>query len=124
VKHLHGMQLIGSWIQLMLFLLLLINGVVFRHSHLIEGRGIITHAHPHERSGDSPFQNHHHNDSELCFLDLVSNGIYISGDLVAFEFQLVAEYQIASVEKSREACPHLFLTSSFSLRGPPAELPC
>jgi hypothetical protein len=119
VKHLHAIRLIGSWIQLGLFLSVLINGVLFRHSHRIEGKGIITHAHPYEQSGDSPFQNHHHSEGELALLDLISNGIYVSGDLVAWELQRVPEYQVALLEKPREAHPHLFFTSSFSLRGPP-----
>lgn len=49
--------------------LLVINNVMFLHSHQLENGNIITHSHLYDKSNDSaPIKSHHHSKTELTFL--------------------------------------------------------
>lgn len=49
--------------------LLIINNVMFLHSHQLANGNIVTHAHPYNKSNDSaPIKSHHHSKTELIFL--------------------------------------------------------
>ena len=111
-----------TWAHIVLYALLLANGVVFRHSHKLNGGRIISHAHPYERSNDSPFQNHHHSEGELWLLDLVSNGIYVGGECVTAKADGFIGYPVTPSEKRPEVYYHTFFTSAVSLRGPPVSI--
>jgi hypothetical protein len=52
----------------------LTNETINQHFHKLPSGEIIRHAHPFKKSNTgTPFQNHHHNASELVLLDLISN---------------------------------------------------
>jgi len=49
--------------------LLIINNVMFLHSHKLVNGNIVIHAHPYNKSNDSaPFKSHHHSKTELIYL--------------------------------------------------------
>ena len=50
--------------------LLIINNVMFLHSHKLDNGNFVTHAHPYDKSNDSaPIKSHHHSKIELIFLE-------------------------------------------------------
>jgi hypothetical protein len=52
----------------------LTNETINQHFHKLSTGEIIKHAHPYKKTNTgTPFQNHHHNASELVLLDLISN---------------------------------------------------
>lgn len=59
---------------LVLWALICLSNVVFRHSHRLPDGRIISHVHPYAEFGSKcPFPNHHHSQSELNWLDCISN---------------------------------------------------
>jgi hypothetical protein len=54
---------------------LFVNATLNRHNHYLTGGYIISHAHPydHTPSHPEPFRPHHHSDTELFLLNLVSD---------------------------------------------------
>lgn len=105
---------------MVLFTLILINGVVFRHSHKLSNGKIITHAHPYKPVSNSPFQPNNHTINELYVLDLVSNGLFNSEIIVAsITFLSLAIFQQKlSFLYYRQRFQTRFV-ASISLRGPP-----
>ncbi|MBL7972004.1 MAG: hypothetical protein JNL03_10835 [Prolixibacteraceae bacterium] len=48
--------------------LLIVNKVIFLHSHILTDGTIITHAHPYQTTDDSkPFKSHHHTQAAFSF---------------------------------------------------------
>ncbi len=105
---------------MVLFTLILLNNVVFRHSHRLTNGKIITHAHPYKPVSNSPFQPNNHTTSELYVLDLVSNGLFNSEIIVASIafLSLVFFQQKSSFFHYRQRFLTRFV-ASISLRGPP-----
>lgn len=103
-----------------LFALLLLNSIVFRHVHKLASGKIITHAHPYKPVGNSPYQPNNHTDSELYLLDLVSNGVFTTTPIIAM---LVATLSIILLpnltsffcQQHTKVCN----VGTLSLRGPP-----
>lgn len=63
---------------LVLFLLMQINSVAFRHAHRLPNGQIITHAHPYNIFGNScPLSANPHTTHELLLLDAVSNAAFV-----------------------------------------------
>lgn len=108
---------------LVLFTLMLLNGIVFRHAHKLSSGKIITHAHPYKSSNSkSPFQPNDHTSNELFLLDSVTNAVFVG---------LTLTVALASVKIIEIVFPQYFssyvLTAyrkpffgDFSHRGPPA----
>ncbi|WP_266363844.1 hypothetical protein [Tellurirhabdus rosea] len=60
-------------ILLIVFSLMLVNGIVFRHAHKLPNGRVISHAHPYWPVGNSPYQPNTHTAHELFWLDTVTN---------------------------------------------------
>ncbi len=106
---------------LVLFVLMQLNSVAFRHAHRLSDGKIITHAHPYKPVGDSPYQPNGHTANELYVLDLVSNGSFVSNPV--FGFVALTVNAFVSHKISFFQYQQRFLTRSVScllLRGPPA----
>jgi len=59
---------------LVLWALICLSNVVFRHSHRMPDGRIVSHVHPYAEFGSKcNFPNHHHTQSELNWLDCISN---------------------------------------------------
>ena len=105
---------------LVVFTLMLLNGIVFRHSHRLSSGKIITHAHPYKPFGNSPYQPNTHSSSELYLFDLISNGSYVHNPV--FGFVALTAVVFISQKISFFQYQQRFLTrfvSCLSLRGPP-----
>lgn len=59
-----------------LYVLTLINGVVFRHAHRLADGTIVSHAHPYIPVGDDPYQPNNHTQQEIIWLDALSHVLY------------------------------------------------
>ena len=105
---------------LVVFTLMLLNGVVFRHSHKLSSGKIITHAHPYKPVGNVPYQPNNHTTNELYVLDLVSNAHFVHNPV--FGFVALVSVVIISQKVSFFQYQQRFLTRSVArllLRGPP-----
>ncbi|MCP1385826.1 hypothetical protein [Runella salmonicolor] len=71
---------------LVLFTLVLLNGIVFRHAHRLSNGQIITHAHPYKPVGNSPIQPNNHSDQELFLLDAFAHILFLSTTELSFAF--------------------------------------
>lgn len=106
--------------QLFLTLLLLMfgNTLFFPHIHKLDNGKVIAHAHPYASQEDGKAPEHSHNDSEIVFLDFVTNASFIEGHSPAIQWSTVifAEY-------SKPLTTSFFYPSAyalgFSVRGPP-----
>jgi hypothetical protein len=109
---------------LVIFTLMLLNGIVFRHAHKLSSGKIITHAHPYKSSNsNSPFQPNDHTNNELFLLDTFSNVPFVG---------LTLTVALAAVTKIVEIIPaprlsfylltacHKPFFGNFSHRGPPS----
>ena len=105
---------------MVLFTLMLLNGVVFRHSHKLTNGKIITHAHPYKPISNSPYQPNNHTTNELYVLDLISNALFIPEIIVASIAFLSLTFfqQKSSFFNYRQRFLTRFV-ASLSLRGPP-----
>lgn len=63
-------------ILLIMFSLILVNSVIFRHAHKLASGRIIVHAHPFIPIGDGPYQPNTHTTGELFWLDHFTNALY------------------------------------------------
>ncbi|MFN8348441.1 MAG: hypothetical protein U0X91_25790 [Spirosomataceae bacterium] len=109
---------------LVLFTLMLLNGIVFRHAHKLSSGKIITHAHPYKSSNsNSPFQPNDHTNNELYLLDTVSNAVFV-GLTLTVALVAVKRIQIAFFTPSSSfyllTAYHKPFFGDFSHRGPPA----
>jgi len=107
-----------SHFSLALMLSILANGVLFFHSHELNGK-IITHAHPILTYEQESLPDHGHTEQELIILDLLAHADYIVyqfevpiPDLVVFDQSF--ESSFTSVEFFSQA------QLGFDHRGPPA----
>lgn len=109
---------------LVIFILMLLNGIVFRHAHKLSSGKIITHAHPYKSSNsNSPFQPNEHSNQELFLLDSVTNAVFV-GLTLAVVLAGVKRTQLVFSPSS----PTFYLSAAyrapsfgdFSLRGPPS----
>ncbi|KAB7731828.1 hypothetical protein F5984_06285 [Rudanella paleaurantiibacter] len=103
-----------------LHLLMLINGVVFQHSHRLADGTVVSHAHPYIPVGDDPYQPNNHTQQEIIWLDSLSHLLYTDWQPSLFVLLLPVVLSLLSV-------PPLFRASVFKpatlavflLRGPP-----
>lgn len=61
---------------LVLYVLTLVNGVVFRHAHRLADGTVISHAHPYFPAGNDPYQPNSHTRQEIIWLDALSHILY------------------------------------------------
>lgn len=107
---------------LVIFTLMLLNGIVFRHAHKLSSGKIITHAHPYKASNsNTPFQPNDHTKNELFLLDSLTNATYAALTLsvaLAVLKRLVVIYSPSTSFYLLTAYRTPFF-GDFSLRGPP-----
>lgn|GEM_PF-527358 len=113
----HTRQKIARGI-LVLFTLMLLNGVVFRHAHRLPNGQIISHAHPYKPVGNSPIQPNNHTEHELFLLDAFANILFLT--TAAFSFTFLVKQASGSKTVYFYILVSLFrFTRFYSLRGPP-----
>ncbi|SEI43326.1 hypothetical protein SAMN04487995_0685 [Dyadobacter koreensis] len=104
---------------LVLWWLICLSNVVFRHAHRMPDGRIVSHVHPYAEFGSKcNFPNHHHTQSELNWLDCVSNipfdsfvpELSFSVPALWLELQLTYPYNEQKSEANR---------LTLFLRGPP-----
>ncbi|RRB01045.1 hypothetical protein [Larkinella rosea] len=103
---------------LILFSLMMVNSVIFRHAHRLASGRIIVHAHPFKPVGDSPYQPNTHTYGELFWLDNFTNALY--DGLAPFVFVcavLAIPRQLGFLTLYQRVSTHFF--PYFSQRGPP-----
>ncbi|MGA0559566.1 hypothetical protein ACO2Q8_23100 [Larkinella sp. VNQ87] len=105
-------------VLLILFSLMMVNSVVFRHAHRLASGRIIVHAHPFKPVGDSPYQPNTHTNAELFWLESFSNVLY--DDIVPFVFALALR-SVPDTRFFQSVTPFLRTHAfrCFSHRGPP-----
>lgn len=106
---------------LVIFTLMLLNGIVFRHAHRLSNGKVITHAHPYKPVGDSPFQPNNHTSNELFLLNIASNTPFVDLTVLVVlaaivRVQLLFPQYISSYLSKNYSEPSF---SESSLRGPP-----
>ena len=106
-----------SHFSLALMLSILANGVLFFHSHELNGK-IITHAHPILTLEQESLPDHGHTEQELIILDLIAHADYIVyqfeipiPEFVSFDQNL--EVSFSSIEFFTQ------VVLGFDHRGPP-----
>ena len=96
--------------------LLIINNVMFLHSHKLDNGNFVTHAHPYDKSNDSaPIKSHHHSKTELIFLENLQ---------LLFIFILISFIALdVAKKKSYVAIIRVFYTQDYEIlhfgRAPP-----
>lgn len=109
-------------ILLGLYVAVLINGVVFRHTHRLADGTIICHAHPYKPSPGTQFPTHAHSRDELIWLDAFDNLLYATADAVVWVAILAAILRLIA----GSAVPLQFFSPlthvAFRHRGPPVKL--
>lgn len=105
---------------LVLYVLTLVNGVVFRHAHRLADGTIVSHAHPYIPIGEDPYQPTNHTQQEIIWLDALSQILHADWQPTTFVLLLPLVVGILSL-------PPLFQASGwkpaasvvFRHRGPP-----
>ncbi len=105
-----------------LYITVLVNGIVFRHSHRLADGTIICHAHPYKSSPGTQFPNHAHTRDELIWLDVFANALYATSDLVVWS--ALAAIVLFVMTGGVTAAPFLLVATQvvFQYRGPPVRL--
>jgi len=64
-------------VLLMVAFCFITNATINQHFHKLSSGIVVKHAHPFEKEGTGkPFQEHHHNQAELVYLELTSNSAF------------------------------------------------
>jgi hypothetical protein len=109
-------------ILLLLWSLILLNGVVYRHTHKLKNGRIISHAHPYKSTNSKlPYQPNNHTDNELLLIDALSNAVFTSLSTTILGF-LVVRNVVSIVITDCYFFVNRYTSSSrflFHLRGPP-----
>jgi hypothetical protein len=65
------------WLLLGLWSLIMLNSVMYRHSHRLPNGKIVSHAHPYKKgTDDAPAKPHEHTDEELALLQLIDGQLF------------------------------------------------
>ncbi len=78
-----------AWALLGLWALIMLNSVMYRHTHRLPNGKIVSHAHPYQKSGDGA-TNHEHTDEELALLQLIEGQVFLLPLLPTFAFFALA----------------------------------
>jgi len=103
---------------LMVFSLMLVNGIVFRHAHKLPSGRIIAHAHPYWPIGKSPYQPNTHTTHELLWLDTLTHLVYESPAVLAVGFAVQVAAAVVAFGRPAGASPRPAACFP-ALRGPP-----
>lgn len=107
---------------LSLYVAVLVNGVVFRHSHRLADGTILCHAHPYKSSPGTQFPNHAHSRDELIWLDTFANALYANSDPVKW-LALIAVILLLRVDGGAPTSASFSVAHvAFRHRGPPVHL--
>jgi hypothetical protein len=79
-----------AWALLGLWALIMLNSVMYRHTHRLPNGKIVSHAHPYQKSSDGA-TNHEHTDEELVLLQLIDGQLFIPPALPDFSFLAPAD---------------------------------
>ena len=105
---------------LVLYVLTLINGVVFRHAHRLADGTIVSHAHPYIPVGDNPYQPNNHTQQEIIWLDALSHIPYADWQPTLFVLLLPLVISLLNLPPlSRESVFRPAARVVFQHRGPP-----
>lgn len=106
----------------LLYVLMQVNGVVFRHAHRLSDGTIICHAHPYKGSPGTQFPNHTHSHDELIWLDAFANAPYTNAGFFSWVASLL--FVLLWVGRSAQRPQRSFATRpvSYRHRGPPVHL--
>jgi hypothetical protein len=74
-----------AWALLGLWALIMLNSVMYRHTHRLPNGKIVSHAHPYQKSSDGT-TNHEHTDEELALLQLIDGQLFLLSSLPDFSF--------------------------------------
>ncbi len=102
-----------------LYVLVLINGVVFRHAHRLADGTMICHAHPFKGTPGTQFPNHAHTDDQLIWLDVVDDSFFIVEDSVSWTPVLFIIWLLTTTGFVGVTRPSVSVHSAFRHRGPP-----
>lgn len=106
---------------LVLYVLTLVNGVVFRHAHRLADGTIVSHAHPYVPVGDDPYQPNNHTQQEIIWLDALSHILYADWQPTLFVLLLpmvVGSFNLPPLFQESVFSPAAHVV--FQHRGPPA----
>lgn len=107
---------------LVLWGLICLSNVVFRHAHRMPDGRIISHVHPYAEFGTKcNFPAHQHTQSELLWLDCISN-IPFDSFLPELTFFVPGIWLVARTVYVYEEKQTFRNSSSIFLRGPPAQV--
>lgn len=111
-----------AWFLLGLYVAVLANGIIFRHSHRLADGTIICHAHPYKSSPGTQFPSHAHSRDELIWLDTFANALYANPDCVAWVVLIAVELLL--ITRGGASVPASFSVAhvAFRHRGPPVHL--
>jgi hypothetical protein len=98
---------------------LMLNSTLFWHAHQLQDNSIIIHAHPFQKTGNLPFQEHQHSECELILLDQISNSTYYVPEIPCIDKVELSPFEIEIIPHCEHTPVNSFL-SSIWLRGPPA----
>lgn len=106
-------------LQLVFFCLIILNGILFIHSHRLDDGRIVIHAHPFMPQDDGTPIPHQHNAGELIILSQSFQANIILSEISLFDFSIYASLSEHMEAKSgpEKACRIL---SYHHRRGPPA----
>jgi hypothetical protein len=63
-------KILGSYVGIAIIGLMLVNNVLFIHTHKQGDGKIVVHAHPYKKNADStPYKSHHHSSSEFTLIN-------------------------------------------------------
>ncbi|MCC5928584.1 MAG: hypothetical protein JJU28_04995 [Cyclobacteriaceae bacterium] len=97
---------------------LMLNSTLFWHAHQLHDNSIIIHAHPFQKTGNLPYQEHHHTECELILIDQISHAVYYSPETTYFEKVEFSPIDMEIVPYHEHIPLNSFL-SNIWLRGPP-----
>lgn len=97
--------------------LLIVNKVIFLHSHILTDGTVITHAHPYQTTDDSkPFKSHHHTQAAFFFFGNIQL-LFCSASVALFIFILHNKITLAVSGLTPYSC---YYSSILKNRAPPA----
>ncbi|AQG81286.1 hypothetical protein [Spirosoma montaniterrae] len=102
-----------------LYLLVLINGVLFRHAHRLADGTIICHAHPFKGTPGTQYPNHTHTNDQFIWLDAFANALYGVDGPVNWTPLVLIIWLVATTRTVRTVRSFSSVHVAFRHRGPP-----
>ena len=113
----HQIKKIFAYLIMVLMGLLIINKVIFLHSHILNDGTIITHAHPYQTADDSkPFKSHLHTKAAFFFFSNIQL-LFSSASVALLTFILHNQLTLTVSGVINYAC---YYSSILKNRAPPA----